>query len=471
VNSTPDLTQSQLFLDDSWIEETTFVSRQWHQPRKFPDPVLRPEHPWERWCPVMFGTVLHWRGKFRMWYNCWSRETKPRVCYAESADGVAWEKPRLGLCAFDGSKDNNIILDPSAPERLIDDITVMDDPDDRAWPLKALYWEGKAGDHKAARGYYAARSKDGIHWDRSPGLVVPGWGDRFNAVSVKLDGKYVIYGRRPGSWNQYGRCVWRIESRDLRRWSEGKLVLKRDPEDPIHMEYYSASVFPYESLTLGAIERMHMSPDRLDTELIWSHDGGWKWERAPKRPSFLGPSTGDRRWDDTWVNLPTNPPIRSKGRLWFYYSGRSSAHACPYPMNHGAIGLALLRIDGFASLRAAERRGLIVTKPMRWPGGDLCVNVDPRRDLESHPAFCHGEARVEVRDPSNRPLPGFTWEDCQPVTTNTVFDDGSCRAVAWKKQKSAHRLAGRRIRLAFQLRDAHLFSFRARAAEPARRKP
>ena len=32
------------------------------------------------------------------------------VCYAESDDGIVWRKPKLGLCEYDGSKDNNIIL-------------------------------------------------------------------------------------------------------------------------------------------------------------------------------------------------------------------------------------------------------------------------------------------------------------------------------------------------------------------------
>lgn len=459
-----DLSRAQLFLDDTWIEETFFVSRQWHQPRKHPDPVLTADHPWERGCPVAYGTVLRWRGKFRMWYCGWTRGTvKPRACYAESADGMAWEKPRLGLCEFNGSRDNNIILNPSAPGRLIDDLTVIDDPEDEEWPLKMLYWEGSRNDPKAFDwGYHGARSKDGIHWDHSPGLVLPQWGDRFNAVSVRVNGKYVVYGRKLRSWITYGRCVWRTESADLRRWSKPELVLKRDAEDPINLEYYSASVFPYESVTLGGLERMRMSPDRLDTELIWSHDSGHSWRRAPGRPAFLSPSEGPRRWDDTWVNLPTNPPLVHENRLWFYYSGRSGAHNCPFPTNHGAIGLALLRIDGFASLMAGERTGVVVTKPMRWPKADLYVNVDPRRDLLSHPGFCSGEVRIEARDAANKPVKGFTFDECTPLTGNTINQPDACGRVEWKGNKSLRRLAGRQVRLAFQLRDAHLFSFRAR---------
>ena len=33
------------------------------------------------------------------------------TCYAESRDGVNWSKPNLGLFEFNGSKDNNIVLD------------------------------------------------------------------------------------------------------------------------------------------------------------------------------------------------------------------------------------------------------------------------------------------------------------------------------------------------------------------------
>ena len=35
------------------------------------------------------------------------------------------------------------------------------------------------------------------------------------------------------------------------------------------------------------------------------------------------------------------------------------------------------------------------------------------------------------------------------------------QAVTWKDGRSARELAGRRIRLFFEVRDAHLYSFRA----------
>jgi hypothetical protein len=161
------------------------------------------------------------------------------------------------------------------------------------------------------------------------------------------------------------------------------------------------------------------------------------------------------------VNLPTTPPIRHAGRLWFFFGGRSQAHSFPHPA-YGSIGLAQLRIDGFASLQAVESTGLVLTKPLTWPGGDLLLNADPRRHLTAHRGFCSGQVSVELRDEQNRPIPGYTWTDAVPVTGNTGnAEDGSAR-VEWSGNRSADGLAGRRVRLAFKLNDAHLYSFRAK---------
>ena len=124
----------------------------------------------------MYGTVLRRRERFQMWYVCWSRLSHCRACYAESSDGVHWEKPKLGLHEFDGSKANNIIIQSSSPEGKIDDISVIDDPDDSKWPLKALYWDSavpKSYTGPATRGIMAARSRDGVVWEPI-GLVLPG---------------------------------------------------------------------------------------------------------------------------------------------------------------------------------------------------------------------------------------------------------------------------------------------------------
>jgi hypothetical protein len=42
------------------------------------------------------------------------------VLYATSRDGVSWEKPALGLHAYDGSSANNIVADFHSPAVVVD---------------------------------------------------------------------------------------------------------------------------------------------------------------------------------------------------------------------------------------------------------------------------------------------------------------------------------------------------------------
>ena len=42
------LLQTQLFLDDRWVESSVFIERRWHQPKKWPDMVMGSDFAWER---------------------------------------------------------------------------------------------------------------------------------------------------------------------------------------------------------------------------------------------------------------------------------------------------------------------------------------------------------------------------------------------------------------------------------------
>ncbi|MHB9110395.1 MAG: hypothetical protein ACYDCO_25360 [Armatimonadota bacterium] len=468
-----DLSQAQLFLDNLLVADSHQVTRVWHQPVKYPEPVLRAEYPWEYNCPALFGTVLRREGLFRMWYVAWTREMRPQLLYAESDDGVHWRKPALGQYEVCGSRENNVVLHAADPEAIIDDCAVIEDDADAEWPLKMLYWDSSAVIPEAERhggpgyGIWAARSRDGLHWE-SLGMVLPQWYDRFNAAPARQHGKFVVLGRAPGSTRPggRGRRVWRTESEDLRHWTEPQLVLQPDEEDPAAMQYYSAVQFDYESLTLGGIERMYMDPDKLDTELVFSRDGGWTWQHARTRPRFIEWGAPGA-WDSIWLNLSASAPIRRHNRLWFYYSGRSDAHHAPYPHNYGGIGLATLRMDGFCSLMAGAEEGFVQTPVLRWPGGDLLVNSDARRDERAHRNYtaqftgAGGGIRVEVRDTAGRPIDGFTAADCEPLGGNTELEPSGYGTACWNRGKSLHELTGRDIRLCFRLRDAQLYAFRA----------
>ena len=453
-DSLSDLTQPQLFPDDRWVCFSHNAHRVWHPARKYPEAVIRADRRWEygpHFQPAAYGTFLRQADRFRAWYVA-----AGRVGYAESDDGVHWDKPEVGLYEIDGSHRNNVVL---VEGPYIDNISVIETPDDQAWPLKALYWASQGADGKP--GICLARSADGIRWERQGRIL--NWGDRFNAVTRRVNGKFLLFGRDDVVYPaaSKGRVVVRSESEDLVNWAPARLVLQTDLDDPVCMQSYSLAAFPYSDLLLGGFERMYFAPDKVDTEIVWSRDAGCTWRRSAHRPRFIEWGLRDT-WDSQWISLPSNPPIRQGNRLFFFYSGRFSTHGDVDPQRLAAIGIATLRLDGFCSLHSGPKAGAVVTPTMTWPGGDLLLNFDARHDLEAHPSqTASGMLKVEVRDEADKPLPGYALDAFTPQCINTANLPGCYAPIQWKDCKSLKELAGRRVRFCFVLRDCHLYAFKA----------
>ena len=117
------------------------------------------------------------------------------------------------------------------------------------------------------------------------------------------------------------------------------------------------------------------------------------------------------------------------------------------------MGLAKLRLDGFASLRANFREGIVTTKPFLWPGGKLTFNYTILGGAGSRESW----VRVEVLDEQGRVLPGYSREQSDPV-----FNDVIAGKPTWSmKPQNMDHLIGNRIRLRFHLRGAEIYSFRS----------
>jgi len=124
----PDL---YLLADEDLVASCEGVTRKVCPIQKEPEPVIFPEKPWEGVGPdgrvtslqdPFYGTVLYdpERRLFRCWYNAYDR-FQNRVCapphgsqgysccYAESPDGIHWEKPVVGEVLHDGSLENNLV--------------------------------------------------------------------------------------------------------------------------------------------------------------------------------------------------------------------------------------------------------------------------------------------------------------------------------------------------------------------------
>jgi len=123
-------------------------------------------------------------------------------------------------------------------------------------------------------------------------------------------------------------------------------------------------------------------------------------------------------------------------RLFFYVSGRSG------PAN--STGLAFLRRDGFASMDAKSTEGSLTTRPVRFAGKHLFVNVDAKG----------GELRVEVLDRDGKVIGPFTRANCNPVGV-----DKTRQPITWRGADDLSAVAGRPVRFRFLLERGSLYAF------------
>jgi len=453
---TKDIRDSQLFLDDTWVEDATRLKRVWKGAEILPEPVLRPEAPWEGAEIVMYGSVFRLKNEWRMYYGTYNAPQPALFCLATSNDGLHWNRPQLSLVEHGGNKANNILWSPQ-PNVRQDCPTVCYDPQDTAAPFKMMYY---AHYRDGTQGEYVAFSKDGIVWNHRQTPVLTNTGDRTNVMSSRnTAGKFVAFLRHRDMMKLYRvRCVWRSESSDFLHWTDPELILRPDLLDDANTELYGMTGFAYSDMYIGMLERWRDNPDVIEVQLAWSHDGK-RWQRPINRDPFIAATYP---WNKAWNTCASNAPIRIGNELLFYFGGRSGAHGKAFPTSYGVVGLATCTVDEFAAIQGDFKEGRLITKAMRWPGGDLLLSCTNTRYPNAHPSSGGGSIRVEIWDADQQPIPEFSGE--RAAEHNVTWPKSSAPEpppVQWRGGKSIRDLAGRTIRLVFLLRDARLFAFRA----------
>ena len=132
--------------------------------------------------------------------------------------------------------------------------------------------------------------------------------------------------------------------------------------------------------------------------------------------------------------------------MHLFFQARSTLHYGQQPYGHiGSIGLAYLRVDGFASLDSIWTPGTVTTVPVVLQGSTLYVNAHARP----------GTVSAEVLDVSGEPIRGFTHEDCQPMSNRDCLE---C-PLYWRNDRRLTELAGRTVRVRFHVQGAKLYSF------------
>lgn len=462
--------QHQLFIDDFLIADRTDVTRRLHSlSRHAANPVLRlREKPWEMSIGHSAIVMPQENGYgYRLWYNVRNfvegedglRYRAP-TCYAESDDGLTWTKPELGLYRFNADSNNNITLLQGTIEALFRE---PDDPDPGR-RYKAVVWHDPHGqtDYAPREGFYLYWSPDGLHWQGDnqrcimpngqthvfPDQPADGVGDttvfRWDSRLQKYVSSVKILFRNPTL-----RTAGFSESDDLIHWSRPRMTLHRDKLDGPDAQIYEHITFEYESVWIGLVRVMHTERTgwkQVDVELSVSHDGR-NWTRVCRGQRFLELG-GDDAWDADYL-IPARPgaPIRVGNQLRFYYWGarrkdKRDNSEIRYDMH---IGVASLRPDGFVSLDAGDAPGQVITRPLTFDGGTLFVNADIAAD---------GYLKAEWQDASGKPLPGCQMDECKPLQGDVMSG-----RVRWQDVDQIQRSTDQPVRLAFELKNAKLYSF------------
>lgn len=402
-------------------------------------------------------------GSFQLWYqkshSVRGEDGKVKqslygVAYAESEDGIRWERPRLGLYDWLGSKENNVVWKGLSGKRASGpQILSLPERDKRGFRYVMGY--RSSGNDPEDGGIRLIGSQDGIHWDReSDTFLTLLHSDTLNSiVHDPASGEYVMFCRAKDRYRRRGeemidlgasRRVARLGAKKL--WGEWEGIPQSiltpdsaDAEDHFNA-FYGMPVKVHAGIFWGSLWVFRFN-DHIYSELATSRDG-FDFDRAVQRVPLI--ELGEEGSWDSYMIFASPDWVEVEDEWWIYYAGWDGPHGTPE--RTPGIGLARIRKGGFASLRGPNGGGGVVTRLLRWPGGDLVVNADASE----------GEINVRISDAKRNPIPGFDYSDREAESLDEVG-----HVVRWGG-RSLEECEGDVIRIEFSLRNADLFGFSAR---------
>lgn len=356
------------------------------------------------------------------------------LCYATSKDGIKWDKPKLGVVDFNGSKDNNIVLVSPRDNNSICVLKDLQEKDPKQRYKALLPMKRKS---------VAWFSPDGIHWGPQQSAGNIAHGDTLQSIwwDKKIK-KYVLITRRWGgakTGGYYGgfghRRAARGESSDFLNWSRPEIVIAGLDT---RMQVHDMTVVPYAGIYLGLVGLFDINADQQWCELAWSPDSH-HWYRINPGKALIPNSRV--MGDCDWGCIFPSSPIFKKDEVLLYYGGTDGGFM---GFRSGSLCLAHLRKDGFAGYEETNRRGppaKLTTKPLTVVGETLLINADVP------PSGGFVKTRVLAE----------TGEEVLAVAelkSKSVTDE----PLEWL-QGSLKALKSKKVRIEFEMRDAKVYSF------------
>ncbi len=454
----------QLFVD-SFLIDATNLDVIYHKPIYSQHPVLEPDKEWEMTAGGPYASPFSdgiWydenENKYKMWYLA-GRPAKIRTfytCYAESDDGIVWNKPNLKLFG------NTNIVDTFRR----DASTIWLDKEEKDVNKRFKMFTIEKRDYDDFYQVILKYSANGIQWSR--GVAQSGdMYDRTTAFYNPFSKKWVLsmrYNAPIGRARSYlenknpetllslaHRIRTTAADQNIIYWFGADNKEPRNPHFPeIDPQIYNHDAIAYESLMLNYFSIWEgpendvagkLGIQKRNEVLIGFSRDGFHITRPSHEP-FMGVNESDtNNWNYGNIQSIAGVPIIKGDSLYFYVSGRRLNKEGWWDA-YTSTGLATMRRDGFASINSTTD-GYLTTRNIIFDGDYFFVNANVKEEL-----------RVELQDINGKPIHGFTKEDCIPMKTNSTK-----YLITWKNKKNVMELKNKPVKVKFYLKNGDLYSF------------
>jgi hypothetical protein len=487
-----------LFLDMQEVESLHNIELVVNQAEKHPaNPVL----PTGDMNDFDYAQASSWAGSvlfdedekiFKMWYMGGRQGMEVlAIGYAWSSDGVVWNKPKLGLYEFRGTKENNItwrsptgqmVFGKFYPE-LTGHFAVFKDYAEKDPQKRYKGWNYNYAPATKQSAHYPVYSADGIHWTLgSQPIAKYPTGDIGNAFIDYADPdpakRIKIYGHETAG---YGPDIEHCIPSPFNPVISGPNrpdPAKEGLEDTIHlaaaMHYkgYYIMLYDYDfwmdyygykgkADIRGRDSRVPKPKTGIftgDTRLAVNRDGVSKFQRVnPHQPIIARGKRG--MWDSGFIVMPG--PVVHDDKIYLFYSASDEVAGITQPQWNEpdspfivATGLATLRLDGFTNLQTHDglSAGTVTTMPITVTDPQKARLVVNAANLMSYRDWI----QVEILDAAtNQPIQGFSKDE-----SGHLFREGIRIPVEWSGHKTLDGIRQGQIKLRFYLYgQAKLYSF------------
>jgi len=471
----------ELFCDDTMIGTMTDCQILVHQP--VPQEVmLECDKSWEGNSCGYWTVLYDDQAKiYRAYAQGWSQGNGVNPGHRlvintyESEDGIHWTRPNLGLFEWEGSFDNNIILNETACKSECHDFSPFIDTNPNASPEARYKGIGFTMDGK---GLFAYQSPDGIHW--TPMSTDPVYTDgAFDTQNITFwsekEQKYILYYRIFSEGGYSGtRMIARATSDDYLHWTKEGAIQFPEGEGPVpEAQFYVNQIKPYyraKNIYIGFPARYVDNGLQKATEFLPD------WEKRQQRMT-QAPRYGTAVTDSVYITSRDgvhfrrsneaflSPGLRTQCNwaygdnylAWTVIETDSMRDDSPRELSLFAtesswVGTVsrmrrfTLRIDGFGSVHAKNKTGEMTTRPFTFAGKELSLNMG---------TAAAGFVKIEILDENGTPIPGYTEAD-----SDMFFGDTLDWRASWQGNTDVSALAGKTISLRFVMREADLYSMK-----------